>query len=162
MQYFSLPVILPCPTFAGYSLPAYYSTISGLYRCAIYSISQDQTYHSVATSNIMRLINSLAMSTDVATKPVVEHEDYVSSAQLDDPGKDSHRRHNTSWISGFATNSDDVPPGYFRSAFFLGTMAAICFSLDAGVAGYTYAAPLLSLINEDIGPVRCPIQFWCM
>jgi hypothetical protein len=50
-----------------------------------------------------------------------------------------------------------IPPGYFRSKFFIGTMAGIGLGLMAGVAGYAYAAPILSIINEDIGPVGYPI-----
>lgn len=47
-----------------------------------------------------------------------------------------------------------TPPGYFRSKFFVGTMAAIGLGLMAGVAGFGYAAPILGIINADIGPVR--------
>lgn len=47
-----------------------------------------------------------------------------------------------------------TPPGYFRSRFFVGTMAAIGLGLMAGVAGFGYAAPILGIINADIGPVR--------
>lgn len=50
-----------------------------------------------------------------------------------------------------------LPPGYFRSKFFIGTMAGIGLGLMAGVAGYAYVAPILSIINEDIGPVGSPI-----
>lgn len=46
-----------------------------------------------------------------------------------------------------------LPPGYYRSKFFVGTMAGIGLGLMAGVAAYGYAAPILGLINADIGPV---------
>lgn len=54
----------------------------------------------------------------------------------------------------FEIDSEELPPGYFRSLFFLGSMAGIGLGLMAGVAGYAYAAPILTLINNDIGPVR--------
>lgn len=46
-----------------------------------------------------------------------------------------------------------LPPGYFRSRFFCGTMAGIGLGLMAGVAAFGYAAPILGVINADIGPV---------
>ncbi|KAF2420731.1 MFS general substrate transporter [Tothia fuscella] len=55
-------------------------------------------------------------------------------------------------IVGFEVNGDELPPGYFRSKFFLGSMAAICVSLWGGVSAFAFAAPILSVINEDIGP----------
>jgi hypothetical protein len=47
---------------------------------------------------------------------------------------------------------DELPPGYFKSPFFLGSMLAIGLGLLAGVAGFGYAAPILGLINQDVGP----------
>ncbi|ORY11695.1 fungal trichothecene efflux pump [Clohesyomyces aquaticus] len=49
-------------------------------------------------------------------------------------------------------DEDALPPGYFRSKFFIGTMAGIGLGLMAGVAAYGYAAPILGIINADIGP----------
>lgn len=51
----------------------------------------------------------------------------------------------------FETDEDALPPGYFKSSFFWGTMFAIGLGLFAGVAGFGYAAPVLGIINEDIG-----------
>lgn len=56
----------------------------------------------------------------------------------------------------FEIDEDALPPGYFRSKFFLGSMTGIGLGLMAGVAGYGYAAPILSIINADIGPVCFP------
>jgi hypothetical protein len=53
----------------------------------------------------------------------------------------------------FEVDAEALPPGYFRSAFFLGSMTAISLGLVAGVSGFGYAAPILSIINADIGPV---------
>lgn len=52
-----------------------------------------------------------------------------------------------------------LPPGYFRSKFFVGTMAGIGLGLMAGVAAFGYAAPILGIINADIGPVSLFIPF---
>jgi hypothetical protein len=50
-------------------------------------------------------------------------------------------------------DESSLPPGYFTSKFFIGSMAGIGLGLMAGVAAFGYAAPILSLINADIGPV---------
>jgi hypothetical protein len=55
-------------------------------------------------------------------------------------------------------NEDSLPPGYFTSKFFVGTMAGIGLGLMAGVAAYGYAAPILGTINADIGPVRLSLS----
>ena len=60
---------------------------------------------------------------------------------------------NNDGVVGFEADEASLPPGYFRSAFFLGSMTAIGLGLMAGVAGFGYAAPILGLINADIGPV---------
>lgn len=53
----------------------------------------------------------------------------------------------------FEVESEELPPGYFTSPFFLGTFTGIGLGLMAGVAGYGFAAPILTIINNDIGPV---------
>lgn len=52
----------------------------------------------------------------------------------------------------FTVGETEIPPGYFRSARFLGSMFAIGSAFGCGVAGFTFAAPILSYINADIGP----------
>ncbi|KIX06727.1 uncharacterized protein Z518_04703 [Rhinocladiella mackenziei CBS 650.93] len=47
---------------------------------------------------------------------------------------------------------DHLPPGYFRSSLFLGSMTAIGMGLLSAIAGFAYAAPILGVINNDIGP----------
>lgn len=54
----------------------------------------------------------------------------------------------------FETDEHALPPGYFRSSFFVGTMAAIGLGLFAGTAGFKFAGPVLTVINAEIGPVR--------
>jgi hypothetical protein len=53
---------------------------------------------------------------------------------------------------GFAGDAADMPRGYFYSAYFLGSMAAVGMSLLGSVGGYALAAPILGTINADIGP----------
>ncbi|EPE03357.1 trichothecene efflux pump [Ophiostoma piceae UAMH 11346] len=45
-----------------------------------------------------------------------------------------------------------VPPGYYTSFRFLGSMLAVGLGFGAGVGGYSLVAPILSYINADIGP----------
>jgi hypothetical protein len=54
----------------------------------------------------------------------------------------------------FETDEYALPPGYFRSSFFVGTMAAIGLGLFAGTAGFKFAGPVLTIINAELGPVR--------
>ena len=49
-------------------------------------------------------------------------------------------------------DSSDLQPGYFRSTFFLGTFAALSVAILAGTASFGYAAPVLAIINVDLGP----------
>lgn len=53
----------------------------------------------------------------------------------------------------FQTDEDHLPPGYYRSAFFLGTLSAVSIGFFAGVAGFGFIAPILLIINSDLGPV---------
>lgn len=53
---------------------------------------------------------------------------------------------------GYAGDADEMPKGYFYSAYFLGSMAAVGMSLLGSVGGYALAAPILGTINADIGP----------
>lgn len=50
-------------------------------------------------------------------------------------------------------DEESLPKGYFRSPFFIGTMMGIGLGLMAGVAGFGFVAPILHIINADIGPV---------
>lgn len=55
-------------------------------------------------------------------------------------------------IHGFQTDLDNLPKGYYRSSFFLGTMFAVGIGLTAAVGGFGLAARALALINSEIGP----------
>ena len=52
----------------------------------------------------------------------------------------------------FSVDDTSLPDGYFTSQYFLGSMFAIGMSVMCGVAGFSFIAPLLSFVNEDIGP----------
>jgi hypothetical protein len=58
----------------------------------------------------------------------------------------------------FTVDENDLPPGYFRSKYFLGSMFAVGLSLCCGVAGFSFIAPLLSFVNDDLGP--SPFLVW--
>jgi MFS family permease len=70
----------------------------------------------------------------------VEHIDNVSTSS------------NGLHIIDQTVNSAALPDGYWRSRYFLGSFAAMAVSLLATVAAFGYAAPVLGLINADIGP----------
>lgn len=55
-------------------------------------------------------------------------------------------------LHGFMATGDTIPPGYYRSAYFLGSMLAIGVGLGAGVGGFGLAAPILGDINASLGP----------
>ena len=53
---------------------------------------------------------------------------------------------------GFATDLDSLPKGYYWSPAFLGTMFATGIGLSAATGAFGLAAPILGVINNDIGP----------
>lgn len=88
-----------------------------------------------------------------------------AASQLSEKEQVEHNdasRHNHSSLHAsddentFEVEEDELPPGYFTSPFFIGSMTGIGLGLMAGVAGFGYAAPILTIINNDIGPVRIP------
>lgn len=52
----------------------------------------------------------------------------------------------------FAVADDELPAGYFRSMNFLGSMLGIGMSFCCGVGGFSLIAPVLGIVNADIGP----------
>jgi MFS family permease len=52
----------------------------------------------------------------------------------------------------FTVSGSELPAGYFLSFRFLGSMFAIGIAFGCGVGGFTLAAPILGIINADIGP----------
>lgn len=82
-------------------------------------------------------------------KTIVTHSETLGSTT--DPF-DSPNSSSDDVLHGFQTDLDDLPPGYYRSSFFLGTMIAVGIGLTAAVGGFGLAAPALGLINSEIGP----------
>jgi hypothetical protein len=56
-------------------------------------------------------------------------------------------------VGNFETDQNGLPPGYFTSRFFVGTMLAIGLGLFSGTAGFKFAGPVLAVINAELGPV---------
>lgn len=73
------------------------------------------------------------------------HVEDVNSANSHSDGSELH-------VIDQTVNAAALPKGYFRSRFFLGSSAAVALSLLATVSAFGYAAPILGIINEDIGP----------
>ena len=63
----------------------------------------------------------------------------------------TEREHNA--VIGCETDEAGLPPGYYTSTFFLGTLTAISVGFFAGVCGFSLVAPILLTVNADIGPV---------
>ncbi|KAL1891973.1 hypothetical protein Sste5346_007317 [Sporothrix stenoceras] len=80
------------------------------------------------------------------------HPVAVEKADDIDNTDHGHTSHEELAIGGFETDAHHLKPGYFRSSFFVGSMAAMSLGLWAGVAGFGYAAPILTEINNDLGP----------
>lgn len=79
--------------------------------------------------------------------PVIQSTQHVENSESNDVREDVKGR-------DFTVVEAEIPPGYFRSMGFLGSMFAIGSAFGCGVAGFTFAAPILSYINADIGPGR--------
>lgn len=47
---------------------------------------------------------------------------------------------------------DDLPPGYYRSFNFVGTILALCLGQICCYFGFVMPANVLDIINGDIGP----------
>jgi len=52
----------------------------------------------------------------------------------------------------FSIDQAELPPGYYYSIYFWGSMVSIGLSVACGVAGFSLVAPILSFIDADIGP----------
>lgn len=58
----------------------------------------------------------------------------------------------TSEMHGFEIDYKALPKGYYTSRSFLGTYFASRLAIMCGTAAFGFAAPLLGVINADIGP----------
>lgn len=91
-------------------------------------------------------------SSQISEKHTNTHTEHIAESHKHDHASDDE---NT-----FEVEEEALPKGYFTSPFFIGTMTGICLGLVAGVAGFGYIAPILPLINADIGPVRSRSLSW--
>jgi MFS family permease len=55
-------------------------------------------------------------------------------------------------VYGFTTSVDELPKGYYKSAGFIGTFAAVAMSQSAAAGGFSLIGPILAQIDEDLGP----------
>jgi hypothetical protein len=53
---------------------------------------------------------------------------------------------------GVEAELEDLPAGYYRSKYFIGSFFATGMSLFSAVATFGLIAPLLGTVNEDLGP----------
>lgn len=71
---------------------------------------------------------------------------------------DAHHTHQGNYdaedIKGrdFTLVGDEIPAGYFRSLRFTGSMVAISVMFMCGQGGFSFIAPVIGLINAEIGP----------
>ncbi|CAI6342481.1 unnamed protein product [Periconia digitata] len=83
-------------------------------------------------------------------------QEYIENISTSTPSATDIEKTNEHYDAAVGANLEldesSLPPGYFRSRFFIGSMAGIGLGLMAGVAAFGYAAPILSIINADIGP----------
>ncbi|CAK7237100.1 hypothetical protein SBRCBS47491_009862 [Sporothrix bragantina] len=78
--------------------------------------------------------------------------DAKPSAIHDDLPLDNPNAVDMPTMTGFESDERPLRPGYYRSAYFLGSMLSVGLGVMAGVGGFALAAPLLGVINADIGP----------
>ncbi|KAK0392755.1 hypothetical protein NLU13_2250 [Sarocladium strictum] len=79
-----------------------------------------------------------------AEKDGIAHHDEETARG---PNAQSHEE-----LQGIETELNALPKGYYYSRYFLGSVMAIGLGLWAAVASFGYAAPVLGVINADIGP----------
>lgn len=52
----------------------------------------------------------------------------------------------------FTIASENLPPGYFKSFQFIGSICAVALTFACGQGGFSLVAPVIPQINADIGP----------
>jgi len=81
----------------------------------------------------------------------------IDNMQTEQHNESSHQRRDQDGriitdAEGFVATEDALPKGYYYSPSFIGSALAIGLGFWAGVAAFAYAAPVLNVINQDIGP----------
>ncbi|KAF2174164.1 hypothetical protein M409DRAFT_49030 [Zasmidium cellare ATCC 36951] len=87
------------------------------------------------------------------SSPDFEHVESVPSGQhINDPSYVDHRADDDRADEAKGRNSDKIDKSYWLSINFIGTMFAVGMAFMGGIGGYGLIAPVLSQINEEIGP----------
>lgn len=55
-------------------------------------------------------------------------------------------------VTGFVSIDSELPKGYYRSSYFLGTYLATTLSQTSGSGTYVMSAAIIGQMNADIGP----------
>jgi len=86
-------------------------------------------------------------------KPTILHteKDHDPSVVGHCGPKHGHHANNAAG-KDFTVDDSALPEGYYKTVHFWGSMFAIGISVSCGVAGFSFIAPLLSIVNADLGP----------
>ncbi|PIA92163.1 hypothetical protein CB0940_09972 [Cercospora beticola] len=82
----------------------------------------------------------------------VERAAHASGSDIRDPSYVDHRADDDRADEAKGRNSDKIDKSYWLSVNFLGTMFAIGMAFMGGIGGYGLIAPVLTQINEELGP----------
>jgi hypothetical protein len=77
-----------------------------------------------------------------------------SAEEVRTPDEHLHEKagHSPDGLGGFEADIENMPPGYFKSRFFIGTFLAIGFGLIAGTGAFVNNCPLRA--NHHRIPLR--------
>ncbi|PMD49988.1 trichothecene efflux pump [Hyaloscypha bicolor E] len=81
--------------------------------------------------------------------PHITHLTRIPPAQKRD---DTGHQEDVKYAHLLAKEESDIPPGYFRSVRFLGTMISMSLTVVSSYFGFAVPASVLTYINLDIGP----------
>lgn len=96
-----------------------------------------------------------AHTKDMATTKQVERASNNESEYVIDNEKPDHHRvaiHNDTFAIDEAALGTNLPPKYYRSWGFIGTVIGLCLGNISNYAGWVMPSNSLLIINEDIGP----------
>ncbi|KAF2015910.1 siderophore iron transporter [Aaosphaeria arxii CBS 175.79] len=83
-----------------------------------------------------------------STKAGPIHNEHIASSEK----RNSLEHTLTNDIHGFEVDYAALPKGYYTSRFFVGTFFATGLAIICGTGAFGFAAPILGVINADIGP----------
>ena len=85
-------------------------------------------------------------------EPVKTGEARLETFYTDDTNCDNKEGIMEVGAGGFVADEETIPKNYWWTPSFIGSLLAIGFGFWSGASGFAYAAPILSIINADIGP----------